>query len=55
MKAFASQHKLVFQQTARQVSASFEIGCFHALSEFYAHGFVVKPENLTSDGEYPDT
>lgn len=52
MKAFASRHRLVFQQTARQVSASFEIGCFHALSEFYARAFTVTPENLTSGGEY---
>lgn len=52
MKAFASQHRLVFQQTARQVSASFEIGCFHALSEFYTRAFKVTPENLTSGREY---
>jgi hypothetical protein len=52
MKAFAERHAFVFRHTSRQVSASFEIGCFHALSEFYAKHFSVLPENLTLDGEY---
>ena len=52
MRSFASQHRIVFQQTARQVSASFEIGCFHALSEFYTGPFTVTAENLTSGREY---
>ena len=52
MAAFATQHRLVFTHTARQVSASFEIGCFHALSEFYARSFTITPENLTATGEY---
>ncbi len=52
MKEFAARHKLVFKATAREVSASFEIGCFHALSEFYAAEFDVTPENLTQKGEY---
>lgn len=52
MKAFAERHSFVFRHTSRQVSASFEIGCFHALSEFYAKNFSVHPENLTPEGEY---
>jgi hypothetical protein len=52
MKAFARRHDIVFHATSRQVSASFEIGCFHALSEFYAKNFAVTPVGLTPDGEY---
>jgi len=52
IKAFAERHAFVFQHTARQVSASFEIGCFHALSEFYVNNFSVIPANLTEEGEY---
>lgn len=52
VKQFAMQHSMVLSQTKRQVSASFEIGCFHALTEFYEDGFQVTPANLTSAGEY---
>jgi hypothetical protein len=35
------------------VAASFEIGCFHALTEFYEQqGFVIRATNLTPSGEY---
>src|SRR5687768_1547719 len=52
MSAFAQGHQLVFNQTARQVAASFEIGCFHALSEFYSETFTIVPQNLTEANEY---
>jgi hypothetical protein len=35
IRAFAGRHSLVYRKTAREVSAAFEIGCFHALTEFY--------------------
>lgn len=53
MKDFAANHDLVFTQSARQVAASFEIGCLHALTEFYARGgYDVHPINLSPQGEY---
>lgn len=52
MKKFAQHHGIVFKQTARQVAASFEIGCFHALTEFYSKTFTLTPQNLNDNGEY---
>lgn len=52
MQAFASTHEFVFRQTKRQVAASFEIGCFHALAEFYGRSFDITTMNLTSENEY---
>jgi hypothetical protein len=52
MRAFADEHHFVYEQSARQVAASFEIGCFHALLEFYKDEFVLLPQQLTTDGEY---
>jgi hypothetical protein len=51
MRAFARQHGTVYAKKERQISASFEIGCFHALLDFYEQHFTVKPEGL-QDGEY---
>lgn len=52
MQNFAKAHGIVFRQSARQVAASFEIGCFHALTEFYSDNFTVTPEGLSRAGEY---
>lgn len=52
MRQFAISHALVLTQTKRQVSAAFEIGCFHALTEFYELEFDVTPMSLGDDGEY---
>ncbi|MGY3039205.1 hypothetical protein ACVWWQ_000792 [Rhodanobacter sp. TND4EL1] len=51
-KAFASRYKVLIHSTDRQLSASFEIGCFHALLQYYEiQGYKIKPENLI-DGNY---
>jgi hypothetical protein len=49
---FAAMHSLIYNKTEREISASFEIGCFHSLVEFYERTCVVTPENLTKDNEY---
>src|SRR5207245_1664062 len=43
---------LAYNKTKRQVSAAFEIGCFHALTEFYDSSCTVSPQNLTTANEY---
>jgi hypothetical protein len=35
MKKFAEDHRIVLGTTERQLSASFEIACLHALLHFY--------------------
>ena len=32
---FADKHAITYRKSEREISASFEIGCFHALVEFY--------------------
>jgi len=49
---FAAKYSLIYNKTEREVSASFEIGCFHSLVEFYERTCAVTPENLTKDKEY---
>ena len=50
---FADDHKLVFRVTDRQLSAAFEIGCFHALLRYYeGQEYQLAPHNLTEDGQY---
>lgn len=52
-RKFADDHKLVFRVTDRQLSASFEIGCLHALLRYYRdQDYELSPENLTESGEY---
>jgi hypothetical protein len=51
-EAFASKHKVIIKATERQLSASFEIGCFHALLQYYElYGYEANPANLI-DGNY---
>src|SRR5262245_53146029 len=53
IKDFADHHRLAIRATSREVSASFEIGCFHALTTFYAKKhFSISPENLSKKNEY---
>ena len=50
MESFAAQHRLVLGATERQVSAAFEIACFHALLRFYKkQGYTLKLENLKAN------
>jgi hypothetical protein len=49
---FADKHALTYRKSEREISASFEIGCFHSLVEFYEDTCSVTPENLTEDGAY---
>lgn len=50
MSAFAGKHKLVLAKTERQLSASFEIGCLHALLNLYEKkGYNAIPKNLNEN------
>ncbi|WP_429234420.1 hypothetical protein [Aeromonas salmonicida] len=52
IKYFAEKHSTTYNKKSRELSASFEIGCFHALLNFYeAKGFTLKIENPI-DSEY---
>lgn len=49
VRSFAKQFGTVYRKTKRQVYASFEIGCFLSLVEFYkSGGFAVSLENLST-------
>lgn len=51
-EAFAKRHAVLLRATERQLSASFEIGCFHAVLQFYeSQHYGVKPSGLV-DGAY---
>lgn len=49
---FAADFGSVYRRTERELSASFEIGCFHALVDFYETKGHITPANLTEAGEY---
>lgn len=49
--AFASTYKLTYAKRERELSASFEIGCLHALTDFYEKTCTLKPLNL-KDGMF---
>src|SRR5438270_12868969 len=51
-KRFADKHALTYRRSEREISASFEIGCFHSLVEFYEGNCFISPENLTEKGAY---
>lgn len=52
MKSFADEHKLTLTKTERQLAASFEIGCLHALLKLYEkQSYNVVPQNLF-EGSY---
>lgn len=48
---FAKRYGTTYRRSEREISASFEIGCFHALVAFYKESCAVRPRNLTA-GEY---
>ncbi|MBY8038911.1 hypothetical protein ACRTC7_07855 [Vibrio fluvialis] len=49
---FANKHSATYNKKKRELSASFEIGCFHALLNYYQGvGYSISVENLV-DGEY---
>jgi len=51
-KEFAKKHFAIYNKKKRELSASFEIGCFHALLNYYQGvGYDVSVENLVN-GEY---
>ncbi len=51
-KEFAKKYALTYNKKKRELSASFEIGCFHALLNYYhGVGYTVSVENLVQ-GEY---
>lgn len=52
VETFAQKHGVSYRATHKQLSASFEIGCFHGLIDFYEkNGYVLSLENLI-DGRY---
>jgi hypothetical protein len=52
IEMFAKRYKVTYARSEREISASFEIGCFHALTEFYERTFSIDPQNLTKSNEY---
>lgn len=51
-KDFAKKHSATYNKKKRELSASFEIGCFHALLNYYRGvGYNISVQNLV-DGEY---
>ena len=51
VRSFARRFGSVYAKNERQISASFEIGCFHALLDLYEKNFDLHLENLRN-GEY---
>lgn len=50
MNQFSEKHKLILTKTERQLSASFEIGCLHALLKLYEkRGYNATPKNLNGN------
>lgn len=49
--AFAKKHSIFLRSTERQLSASFEIGCFHAVVQFYElQKYRIVPMGLVDGG-----
>jgi hypothetical protein len=47
---FSKKHTTTYNKKKREISASFEIGCFHALLRFYeSQGFSLHIENLVNN------
>ena len=49
---FAREFNTTYAKTDRQLSAMFEIGCFHLLVDFYAPAYELKPEQLDRNGDF---
>lgn len=50
MERFSATYKVTYAATAREVSASFEIGCFHAIVRLYSQTCSVRLDNLQPEG-----
>lgn len=51
--SFASKHRLLFSTTERQLAAAFEIGCLHAVLNYYLdQSYSLAVKNLTQTNEY---
>jgi hypothetical protein len=48
---FSAKYSHTYRYTDRQIAAAFEIGCFHALVDFYSADCNAEPKNLV-DGAY---
>jgi len=51
IKTFAAKHRFAYSKNERQISAAFEIGCFHCLVNYYAEHGKVTVQNL-QNGAY---
>lgn len=51
IESFAKAYKLTYAKKERELSASFEIGCLHALTDFYQESCSLMPKNLMN-GNY---
>jgi len=50
---FADRYSLIYSKTEREISASFEIGCFLSLISFYEQkGCEASPQNTDLNGDY---
>lgn len=52
VERFAREFKIIYAKTDRQLSALFEIGCFHLLVDFYAASYEITPEQLDRNGDF---
>jgi hypothetical protein len=46
VQRFASRFSTLYSRSEREVAAAFEIGCFHALLDFYDDSCDIAPQNL---------
>ncbi|MBD5805238.1 hypothetical protein AZOA_46880 [Azoarcus sp. Aa7] len=51
IESFAKKYQMTYARKERELSASFEIGCLHALTDFYEKSCSLQPRNL-KDGTY---
>lgn len=52
IERFARDFKVTYAKTDRQLSALFEIGCFHLLVDVYAERYEVTLEQLAANGDF---
>lgn len=51
IESFAKNYSFTYAKKERELSASFEIGCLHSLTDFYEKGSKLTPKNII-DGKY---
>jgi hypothetical protein len=49
VETFAERYALTYAKSDRAIAAAFEIGCFHALVDFYHAKCALEPTNLAGD------